>query len=49
MEKNCDDDGECHVCDRLAKDRKYKNQLKSQTLINKSKRQQLNNTTNLTS
>ena len=45
-----DDDGECHVCDKLAIDRYYNNHLKSKTLINSfRKRQQFNITNNSTS
>ena len=51
---NCDNDGEyriyCHICDKLALDRCYNNNLKSQTHINNFwQRQQLNNTNNSTS
>ena len=47
---DCEDDGECHFCDKLAIDSYYNNHLKSQTHINNfCKRQQLNTTNNPTS
>ena len=50
----CDHDGEYkiyfHVCEKLAIDRYYNNDLKSQNHVNNfRKRQQLNNTNNSTS
>ena len=41
----CDDEGECHVCVKLAIDRYYNNHLKSQTHKKFCERQQLNNST----
>ena len=47
---NCDDDCECHICDKLARDGYYNNHLKSQTHItNFCKRHQFNYTNNSTS
>ena len=36
----CDDDGESHVCDKLAMDRYYNNHLKPQTHIYKIRKRQ---------
>ena len=50
----CDDDGEykiyCHICEKIAIDRYYKNHLKSQLRMNNfRKEKQLKNTSNSTS
>ena len=43
----CDDDGECHICDKLTIDRYYNNHLKSPIYINTfRKKQQIQNTNN---
>ena len=36
----CDNDGECHICDKLAIDRFYNNHMKSQTHINNFRKTQ---------